>query len=190
MRSHLSSLVKLVRPTYSLFFFFFNDTATTEIYTLSLHDALPISDEHRGWRDEGGRMDLRAFSLEADAWHGLDPRSLLGVRSFYAKPRGKEGRMAFPRITGVATATPAHRCAQAALLALAGYGDAQRRGFFSRSEIEGRYLYIDPATFRPDESVDGLQDRFRRGALELGEAAARGALARAGREPRDRGCLP
>src|SRR3989449_7268543 len=28
------------------FFFFFNDTATTEIYTLSLHDALPIS---RGW---------------------------------------------------------------------------------------------------------------------------------------------
>src|SRR2546428_6574814 len=27
----------------TLFFFFFNDTATTEIYTLSLHDALPIS---------------------------------------------------------------------------------------------------------------------------------------------------
>src|SRR3712207_6910317 len=33
-------------------FFFFNDTATTEIYTLSLHDALPIS----GWpcRDSRG----------------------------------------------------------------------------------------------------------------------------------------
>src|SRR2546422_7389020 len=28
--------------TLFLFFFFFNDTATTEIYTLSLHDALPI----------------------------------------------------------------------------------------------------------------------------------------------------
>src|SRR3712207_9543922 len=28
-----------------VFFFFFNDTATTEIYTLSLHDALPISIE-------------------------------------------------------------------------------------------------------------------------------------------------
>src|SRR5438270_11910640 len=26
----------------NIFFFFFNDTATTEIYTLSLHDALPI----------------------------------------------------------------------------------------------------------------------------------------------------
>src|SRR3712207_7234819 len=31
-----------------IFFFFFNDTATTEIYTLSLHDALPIS-----WRSPG-----------------------------------------------------------------------------------------------------------------------------------------
>src|SRR5271168_27301 len=29
---------------FLLFFFFFNDTATTEIYTLSLHDALPIFD--------------------------------------------------------------------------------------------------------------------------------------------------
>src|SRR5215208_8458528 len=41
-----------------LFFFFFNDTATTEIYTLSLHDALPISkvtvsDITRGQRDLG-----------------------------------------------------------------------------------------------------------------------------------------
>src|SRR6266511_3969763 len=31
-------------PFYTLLLFFFNDTATTEIYTLSLHDALPISD--------------------------------------------------------------------------------------------------------------------------------------------------
>src|SRR5438445_10943867 len=30
------------------FFFFFNDPATTEIYTLSLHDALPISDPTTG----------------------------------------------------------------------------------------------------------------------------------------------
>src|SRR5688572_32341407 len=29
--------------SFFIFFFFFNDTATTEIYTLSLHDALPIS---------------------------------------------------------------------------------------------------------------------------------------------------
>src|SRR3712207_7839189 len=39
-----------------LFFFFFNDTATTEIYTLSLHDALPISsgrEPHRDAADAG-----------------------------------------------------------------------------------------------------------------------------------------
>src|SRR6266566_10128298 len=33
----------LTRIFSLIFFFFFNDTATTEIYTLSLHDALPIS---------------------------------------------------------------------------------------------------------------------------------------------------
>src|SRR2546429_7358487 len=33
----------LVVVPSTVFFFFFNDTATTEIYTLSLHDALPIS---------------------------------------------------------------------------------------------------------------------------------------------------
>src|SRR2546422_5972057 len=45
-------------------FFFFNDTATTEIYTLSLHDALPISGDGRtgcaadmaGGRPHAGRL--------------------------------------------------------------------------------------------------------------------------------------
>src|SRR3712207_8042430 len=40
-------------------FFFFNDTATTEIYTLSLHDALPISER------VDRRRGLRAVGLEA-----------------------------------------------------------------------------------------------------------------------------
>src|ERR1044072_8025307 len=40
---------KPTTPKYIAFlFFFFNDTATTEIYTLSLHDALPISTRGRG----------------------------------------------------------------------------------------------------------------------------------------------
>src|SRR6266516_7960328 len=34
---------------FSYFFFFFNDPATTEIYTLSLHDALPIRDSGLAW---------------------------------------------------------------------------------------------------------------------------------------------
>src|SRR5205085_10489414 len=51
--SQLSYFCSISIPVHSLslylfcsiffsFFFFFNDTATTEIYTLSLHDALPI----------------------------------------------------------------------------------------------------------------------------------------------------
>src|SRR2546430_14458617 len=35
-------------PFYYVIIFFFNDTATTEIYTLSLHDALPISQASPG----------------------------------------------------------------------------------------------------------------------------------------------
>src|SRR5579884_4374650 len=35
----------------SCLFFFFNDTATTEIYTLSLHDALPIDAAAAAWQD-------------------------------------------------------------------------------------------------------------------------------------------
>src|SRR5258708_23317477 len=50
-------------------FFFFNDTATTEIYTLSLHDALPISstrNELRPWpldfsKSGPGRRDINRF---------------------------------------------------------------------------------------------------------------------------------
>src|SRR3712207_7558754 len=36
------SIYHICRFLFDHFFFFFNDTATTEIYTLSLHDALPI----------------------------------------------------------------------------------------------------------------------------------------------------
>src|SRR5436853_5100727 len=43
-------------PVSSLSFFFFNDTAPTEIYTLSLHDALPICHARHGQaRCRGGR---------------------------------------------------------------------------------------------------------------------------------------
>src|SRR5947209_20444862 len=42
-------------------FFFFNDTATTEIYTLSLHDALPIYHQ----RGQHGEADLLDTLLHA-----------------------------------------------------------------------------------------------------------------------------
>src|SRR3712207_7271083 len=70
-----------------LILFFFNDTATTEIYTLSLHDALPIyqevvlRDRHRDAADVGflervvahdGRRDL---PRDRDHRNGVDRKS-------------------------------------------------------------------------------------------------------------------
>src|SRR2546422_4524975 len=59
----------------SLFFFFFNDTATTEIYTLSLHDALPISFLRcRSWRcSEGGSPMAKSVYDEVYARSMKDP---------------------------------------------------------------------------------------------------------------------
>src|SRR5256885_4299742 len=43
----------MMPTTLHILFFFFNDTATTEIYTLSLHDALPISNLASTYRNQG-----------------------------------------------------------------------------------------------------------------------------------------
>src|SRR2546429_8087178 len=51
------------------FFFFFNDTATTEIYTLSLHDALPI------FLAELSRRVRLFFQLRGSKVVRADPRS-------------------------------------------------------------------------------------------------------------------
>src|SRR5437763_1254800 len=42
LSSYCLACLYVLPHSYSSFIFFFNDTATTEIYTLSLHDALPI----------------------------------------------------------------------------------------------------------------------------------------------------
>src|SRR3712207_8638522 len=52
-----------------LLVFFFNDTATTEIYTLSLHDALPISDDRH--RHSAGRGDEQGLVLAGDLRVGV-----------------------------------------------------------------------------------------------------------------------
>src|SRR2546430_17070865 len=53
-------------------FFFFNDTATTEIYTLSLHDALPICPSTRTTTGRTGT---------SCAWASFPPRSAPACRS-------------------------------------------------------------------------------------------------------------
>jgi alkylresorcinol/alkylpyrone synthase len=127
-----------------------------------------------------------AVCSELVSWYAnSSARRAPGERRDAVAQRNNGDPMSAPRIGAVATAVPKHRFTQADILALAAYGDARRRAFFERSNIEGRFLYIDPARFRPDETVDDLNDRFARGALELSEEAARRALAAAGWTPGD-----
>src|SRR5215468_7303651 len=92
--------------------------------------------------------------------------------------------MTAPRIVASATAVPRWRWEQPALLQLSRY-EGQRAAFFANSQIDGRYLYLDPETFTPDESVDQLNERYQRGAIEIGVEAVRRVLGRAGWAPGD-----
>ena len=87
--------------------FFFNDTATTEIYTLSLHDALPISllDSYLEWMKRyqhtaAGTLEVRAQSLtrflrwlgpEATP-EGLSTLNPAGVEGFFLSHAQDAGR--------------------------------------------------------------------------------------------------
>src|SRR2546427_8769060 len=64
----------------SLFFFFFNDTATTEIYTLSLHDALPIF---------AGKLG-GAVQEDVTVGHGAQPSAPVGRRPMRSEEHTSE----------------------------------------------------------------------------------------------------
>src|SRR5438270_13988605 len=57
------SFTKLTPTSVLTCFFFFNDTPTTEIYTLSLHDALPICSNRSKGRPPFSRADSRIFKI-------------------------------------------------------------------------------------------------------------------------------
>src|SRR2546422_10145182 len=63
----------------SSIFFFFNDTATTEIYTLSLHDALPIYRQRVGLA-QAIISDPHVLILD-EPTIGLDPQQITEIRS-------------------------------------------------------------------------------------------------------------
>src|SRR3712207_6878063 len=71
-------------------FFFFNDTATTEIYTLSLHDALPIFAELERWL-----MDLRAptYPLPVDTALAGAGRAVFEQQCAGCHANGRDNRM-------------------------------------------------------------------------------------------------
>src|ERR1039458_6048753 len=110
------------RPTlfpYFTFFcsFFFNDTATTEIYTLSLHDALPICGAHRqGQRSRPRRLPpgqgsrSEEHTSELQSLRHLVCRLLLEKKSNAKMSSGRGSR----NHTAGSSADP-HRCARLAV---------------------------------------------------------------------------
>src|SRR6266550_3150784 len=79
------------------FFFFFNDTATTEIYTLSLHDALPIVAEKRpAAKIDAANCLLELWILSA-CKHGGGEAEFLHV----ARRRVVDRQESHPRVEGV-----------------------------------------------------------------------------------------
>src|SRR3712207_8304512 len=69
--------------------FFFNDTATTEIYTLSLHDALPIwAASHPGWHAGQRGRAPPAVPAPSASGPGSPPPSAPGRPGRAGKPAG------------------------------------------------------------------------------------------------------
>src|SRR5438094_8793881 len=72
---------------YRLHYFFFNKSATTEIYTLSLHDALPISLDEEKWLNMLGTFVKDWFRYESHFVHGRDSLvDILKERGLLSKP--------------------------------------------------------------------------------------------------------
>src|SRR5215813_15651042 len=67
-----------------VFFFFFNDTATTEIYTLSLHDALPISGSSAGTSRRRQRTPVA--TITASLLISSPPRSEEHTSELHSRP--------------------------------------------------------------------------------------------------------
>src|SRR3712207_7406839 len=72
-------LVYIVR----FYFFFFNDTATTEIYTLSLHDALPIFSDYwaasitsQHFQQAGTPFETTVMEWDASSYSSANPPTI------------------------------------------------------------------------------------------------------------------
>ena len=108
--------------TISYFIFFFNDTATTEIYTLSLHDALPISPSLRGAsRKLTVFVRLNGSTGSSGMWKMKKLLPLYGVRCMRLcrLSRFMKGRRLRPKADRKSTRlNSSHRCISYAVFCL------------------------------------------------------------------------
>src|SRR6266850_2783899 len=83
----------LFGASFRLLFFFFNDTATTEIYTLSLHDALPIlQDLYAPQRRRGTLLSYHHHRVNEEFLQRPGDQDLTAHLDFTALRRAAEAR--------------------------------------------------------------------------------------------------
>src|ERR1022692_3549851 len=144
---------------FLIFFFFFNDTATTEIYTLSLHDALPICVLHRRLQGYGGFHRLPRDSLRSEE-HTSELQSPCNLVCRLLLEKKKIQHIAAER--GIKTNKPTW---QAAILA--GRGRRARRFFFfndtATTEIYSLSLHDALPIYARAVAVGHLDHFARRG---------------------------
>src|SRR2546422_9337064 len=137
------------------FFFFFNDTATTEIYTLSLHDALPIS-ERSSRAGAGSCATLRIFSrlgLGILAFGRFSGKLIFGFRSGDSVPLTRRQREILDFISGHITErgfAPSFEeiAARFAFRSLATVHEhltnLERKGYIHRAHNDSRAIEVVP----------------------------------------------
>ena len=123
---------------YFYFLFFFNDTATTEIYTLSLHDALPISDATNELTPQSqvtfagiGPIQIGMTVAEAEAAANIE----LVVRYFDYAGTGEPSRCAYAR----PTAGPP----ELALMVIEGRSTRVDISYLTRQEVDGQPVAVE-----------------------------------------------
>src|SRR5256885_14866104 len=148
-----------------IYFFFFNDTATTEIYTLSLHDALPIYLLHAGVaRGQLQNQPHREHTVENGEYAGRDrdPQPQGGIHREIS-PQKRPRTIAWRRQRSApAAASPAPQQA-AADLELAAPLSAHRYALDAR--VVGQPVLVGRIGFAGDQRLEGT-------AAGLGDAPA------------------
>src|SRR6266436_4479326 len=133
-------------PTFS-FFFFFNDTATTEIYTLSLHDALPIAPVALTTPPPGTDVALRSLRRR---WRWLlGAAAVLGI-AWTLRPQPHTERRDSPWLDAAGEYRKALAIQPDAVPVLVSLGDACLEADQPRSALEPleRAARLDPASAR------------------------------------------
>src|SRR5258708_21458609 len=122
----------ILRGLIPFFFFFFNDTATTEIYTLSLHDALPIWDSDVLARLGGDEFAVLPVEASGHSEATIKTRLFECLKAISAEPSRYEISLS----VGLARFDPCSRTSIGELLAKADQSMYEQKRRQSRPLLE------------------------------------------------------